>query len=77
MENANISDKEEKGVKKEHLEKPSLEFESDHNLVGLFDILLQVGRRIEPEKYGNKIAKSCPQDELVLRARAVKYNYKI
>lgn len=36
-----------------HIEEPSSEFEAHHNLIGLFDILLQVGRRVNPEKYGN------------------------
>ncbi|OGI90387.1 hypothetical protein A2911_00130 [Candidatus Nomurabacteria bacterium RIFCSPLOWO2_01_FULL_40_15] len=35
----------------ESIEEPSPEFEAHHNLIGLFSILLEVDRRINPENY--------------------------
>ena len=69
MKQAKTSEMEEKGIKEafasenrsetaiDHQEdiikEPSPEFEAHHNLIGLFEILLQVGRRVDPEKYGS------------------------
>ena len=58
-EETNSSETEEKETRKtfkldqleDNIEAPSPEFEAHHNLIGLFSILLDVDRRINPENY--------------------------
>ncbi len=69
------------GLEIEIAERPSLEFEAHNNLIGLFSILLEVGRRVNPEKYGGLIAdkeqtENLPQNEAIPKKRRLKYNDK-